>query len=357
MLGAGKENPPDNRGREAPNILAILKASCGNGRHHLSFVFCFQCRREGTNVLDKDSRVQHVQRIETKSPSSGIPSKTKMEYFMQCSKLVAEMLASLFSLEFMQMDSSWLVITHALLERERVDDKHFSAFPFRFPTGRISFSLHYRITEMSSNDSSLSHHWEHVYQTKQSTEVSWYEESPQVSIDLIQSVTKIASETCVIDVGGGASKLVDWLLDEKYKEIVVLDLSSVALSIAQARLKGRSNSVRWIHGNVLEQANMGTFQIWHDRAVFHFLTSEQDKQAYISLLLRSVPMGSYLIVGTFALDGPEKCSNLPVCRYSAESLVKMFEPQFSALSIKHHLHTTPWKSTQSFVFVVMQRVS
>ncbi|MGN6544093.1 MAG: class I SAM-dependent methyltransferase, partial [Aureliella sp.] len=155
-------------------------------------------------------------------------------------------------------------------------------------------------------------HWNNVYKEKSPTEVSWFEAEPQVSLDLIQSVAPVGCS--VIDVGGGASRLIDRLLDVGYGPVAVLDVSAVALEKAQARLDNRASRVRWIVSDILECKELGQFDVWHDRAVFHFLTDPAQRRQYVDLAARSLRPGGHLILGTFALAGPEKCSGLPVCR-------------------------------------------
>ena len=208
---------------------------------------------------------------------------------------------------------------------------------------------------MNNTADNITTHWENVYQTKDSTKVSWYEDSPQISIDLIKSFTKNPEDIRIIDVGGGASKLVDFLVDRNYKEISVLDIASTGLNVAKDRLGRKAMNVKWIVGNILQVKDFGPFDIWHDRAVFHFLTNFDDQQKYAKLAKNSIAENGYLIIGTFDVDGPEKCSQLSVSRYNAETLSGIFTDGFKMIQSRPHIHSTPSQSSQSFIFVVMQR--
>jgi SAM-dependent methyltransferase len=161
-------------------------------------------------------------------------------------------------------------------------------------------------------------HWEQVYSTKAETGVSWYHDEPRVSVELIGAVAT-AEGGRIIDVGGGASVLVDRLLDLPFGEIAVLDISETALGKARVRLGGRAERVRWVVADVTEAPELGTFDVWHDRAVFHFLTDPDDRRSYVELARKTVPRGGYLVIATFADDGPKRCSDLDVCRYNARS--------------------------------------
>lgn len=197
-------------------------------------------------------------------------------------------------------------------------------------------------------------HWETIYSTKANTEVSWYEIDPKVSFDLI----KLASPTCgrVVDVGGGQSFLVHKLLDSRFEKVAVLDISSVALERAKSRLGERANQVEWIVADVTAVQSIGTFDVWHDRAVFHFFTEQQDRKNYVELAARTLPVGGHLIIGTFALDGPLKCSGLDVCRYDATLLASELGTQFKLVRDVAHTHTTLAGKPQKFCFGLFQRV-
>lgn len=196
-------------------------------------------------------------------------------------------------------------------------------------------------------------HWDAVYTIKSSDEVSWYEVDPTISLDLIQQVSPPPKS--VIDVGGGQSSLVDRLLDIGIGKVAVLDISNVALDRTKERLGGRAANVEWIEADVTSISNVGTFDLWHDRAVFHFLTEPKDREAYMELAVKSIPAGGHLIIGAFAIDGPDKCSGLPVCRYDADSMASTFGNRFMLVSSQNHVHATPWGKEQHFFFGVFQR--
>ncbi len=156
--------------------------------------------------------------------------------------------------------------------------------------------------------------------------------------------------SAIIDVGGGASRLVDNLLAQGFENITVLDLSAAALNSARARLGDKGEAVKWIVADATEWQPKDTYDVWHDRAAFHFLTNEKVQQAYIQRLKQALKRGGHLIIGTFALDGPEKCSGLPVARHSAESLSALLAPDFDLIDSRRHEHITPWQAVQKFQF-------
>jgi SAM-dependent methyltransferase len=168
-------------------------------------------------------------------------------------------------------------------------------------------------------------HLENVYQSKGERDVSWFQESPEISHDLIRA-TGANVDSQIIDIGGGASRLVDALLDEGFAAITVLDLSEKAFATAKARLGVRSASVKWIAADVTTWEPSQTYDVWYDRAAFHFLTEPRDRAAYVERLLRAVRPGGHAIIGTFAPDNPERCSGLPVVRHDAASLIKILGP-------------------------------
>ena len=200
----------------------------------------------------------------------------------------------------------------------------------------------------------LKTHWEHVYSTKAETGVSWYQDKPHLSLELIGAVAP-AEGGRIIDVGGGASVLVDRLLDLPFGQIAVLDISETALAKARARLGARAERVRWVVADVTEGPELGTFDVWHDRAVFHFLTDPADRRSYVELARKTVPEGGHLVIATFADDGPKQCSNLDVCRYNARSVASELGEGFSLVREARETHTTPWGSTQPFFYGVFRR--
>jgi SAM-dependent methyltransferase len=197
-------------------------------------------------------------------------------------------------------------------------------------------------------------HWEQVYSTKGEVKVSWYQDEPRLSLELIRAVVP-ATGGRIIDVGGGTSVLVDRLLELPFEAIAVLDISETALGKARLRLGERARRVRWLSADVTDVDDLGTFDIWHDRAVFHFLTDVSDRKRYVELARRTVPEGGHLIVASFADDGPKRCSNLDVCRYNAESMAAELGEVFSLVREARETHTTPWGSLQAFFCGVFRR--
>jgi len=195
--------------------------------------------------------------------------------------------------------------------------------------------------------------WESVYQTKEEAETSWFEDRPQVSLDLI-AATGIGSDAAVVDVGAGASRLVDCLLEQGVHRITVLDLSETALAKARARLP-EAAPVEWVAGNVLDWRPSRRFDVWHDRAAFHFLTEATDQEAYLRVMDRALLSGAHAIIGTFALDGPDKCSGLPVARYDAARLSERLGKSYHLVQSLTHDHATPWGSVQRFHFGLFRK--
>jgi 2-polyprenyl-3-methyl-5-hydroxy-6-metoxy-1,4-benzoquinol methylase len=198
-------------------------------------------------------------------------------------------------------------------------------------------------------------HWESVYSTKGDTEVSWYQSEPRLSLELIRSVAPPAHGR-IIDVGGGASVLVDWLLDLPFEKITVLDVSETALRQAKLRLGERAKRVDWIVADITEAKALGSFDVWHDRAVFHFLTDAADRRSYVNLARETVPEGGHLIIASFADDGPKRCSELDVCRYNAETMGAELGEGFSLVREDRETHITPWGSSQAFFYGVFHRL-
>ena len=197
-------------------------------------------------------------------------------------------------------------------------------------------------------------HWENVYRTKGERDVSWFQESPQVSLDLIRAAG-VDIDASIIDIGGGASRLVDALLDEGFKAVTVLDLSKNALATARTRLGTRSAKVNWVTADVTTWEPTQTYDLWHDRAAFHFLTEPEDRAAYAERVFRAVRPGGFVIIGTFAPDGPERCSGLPVARHDALSLVKILGPSYELVESRSHAHQTPMGVIQRFQFSRFRR--
>ena len=199
-------------------------------------------------------------------------------------------------------------------------------------------------------------HWENVYSTKAADEVSWFQEHARLSLQIIRD-SALAPDGRIIDVGGGASTLVDDLLSAGFSKITVLDLSAAALAKAKARLGSRAVSVQWLEANILDVTlPASAYDVWHDRAVFHFLTSESERHRYVEQVLHAVKPGGLVIVATFAEDGPEKCSGLPVMRYSTEGLHAEFGNTFELLGSQRESHLTPTGKEQKFVYCFCKRL-
>jgi SAM-dependent methyltransferase len=203
-------------------------------------------------------------------------------------------------------------------------------------------------------DTKRKEHWEAIYRSKGATGVSWFQDNPRLSLELITAVTP-AGGGRIIDVGGGASVLGDHLLELPFESIAVLDISETALEKARARLGPRAERVQWIVADVTEAPDLGTFDLWHDRAVFHFLTDSEDRRKYVALARKTVPEGGHLIIATFAHAGPTRCSDLDVCRYNAETMAVELGSGFSLVREASETHTTPRGSLQPFFYGVYQR--
>lgn len=200
-------------------------------------------------------------------------------------------------------------------------------------------------------------HWEHIYSNKPNDSVSWFQEHAELSLRLIRE-TAVTKTGAIIDIGGGTSTLVDDLLLNGYSSLTVLDLSATALAAAQRRLGSRADRIDWIEENITNALLPAyVYDVWHDRAVFHFLTLPEERQAYIKTVLRSVKPGGHVIVAAFAEDGPTQCSGLPVIRYSAESLHAEFGTSFKLLKHLKEEHRTPSGVVQKFTYCYFRRIS
>jgi SAM-dependent methyltransferase len=194
-------------------------------------------------------------------------------------------------------------------------------------------------------------HWESVYRTRPVDKVSWFQEHAGLSLDMIRRTGIEPAQARVIDVGAGASVLVDDLLEAGYRQISVLDIAEPALAVSRTRLGSRAAWVDWRVGDVTRVAlPEAGFDIWHDRAVFHFLTDESDRRRYIEQVRRAVRPGGYVIVATFGPNGPLKCSDLDICRYTPESLHDEFGTGYELIGHQVEHHTTPAGNSQEFVY-------
>jgi SAM-dependent methyltransferase len=198
-------------------------------------------------------------------------------------------------------------------------------------------------------------HWEKVYQTKASDAVSWFQPHADTSVGLIKA-TGVGRDAAIIDVGGGASTLVDDLLANGYTDLTVLDLSAAALAAARNRLGAAAHDVHWIEADITRaDLPANRFDVWHDRAVFHFLTDAADRATYVRVVFNSVKPGGHVIVATFAEDGPNQCSGLPVMRYRPDELHAEFGSAFSLASHTKEAHHTPSGTVQQFVYCYCRR--
>ncbi|WP_407120396.1 class I SAM-dependent methyltransferase [Bradyrhizobium sp. STM 3561] len=202
--------------------------------------------------------------------------------------------------------------------------------------------------------SERSTHWDHVYATKGEAEVSWFQDSPAISLEMIRAAGP-NHDAAIIDVGGGASRLVDALLQDGYRDVTVLDLSAKAFDAAKKRLGGAASMVDWIVADATTWQPAKTYDVWHDRAAFHFLTDLRDRAAYVERLRSAIAPGGHVIIATFAPDGPEKCSGLPVQRHDSASLAAELGPEFELVETRRETHHTPWDSTQAFQFSRFRR--
>ena len=200
---------------------------------------------------------------------------------------------------------------------------------------------------VTSNDRT---HWETVYQTHNPTEVSWFQPEARLSLDLIRASAP-SLRNRIIDVGGGASTLVDGLLRSGYIDVTVLDLSSTALAKARQRLGGQASRVLWVEADALtDTLPAASFDVWHDRAVFHFLRDEEDRRRYVAAVRRSLKPGGHILVATFGPEGPSRCSGLDVVRYTPEELHAEFGGAFEKVGSATEMHSTPWGAEQQFVY-------
>lgn len=205
-------------------------------------------------------------------------------------------------------------------------------------------------TRTGETEGTRKSHWENIYSTKNVVQVSWYAPHLDLSLQLIER-TGVGRRRQIIDIGGGASTLADDLLENGYENITVLDLSSTAMKVSQARLGERAKGVRWIEGDVTQVAlPQNHFDVWHDRAAFHFLTDAMDRRRYLDLAGASLKAGGHLILATFAHDGPMKCSGLVVVRYSVENITATVGEGFELLESRSTIHKTPFNTEQKFLY-------
>lgn len=196
-------------------------------------------------------------------------------------------------------------------------------------------------------------HWELVYETKKPDEVSWTQEIPKTSLDFIESYN-LSKKSKIIDIGGGDSNLVDFLIEEGFENITVLDISAKAIERAKTRLGKNAEKVNWIISDITEFETNETFEVWHDRATFHFLTTQNQIEKYINTARKSV--SGYLTIGTFSEKGPKKCSGLEIKQYSEETLTAEMKNGFEKIKCITEDHTTPFETKQNFTFCSFKRL-
>lgn len=200
-------------------------------------------------------------------------------------------------------------------------------------------------------------HWDTIYRTRTVDQVSWYQTYPSISMQLISLYGKGGHEAQIIDIGGGSSNLVDVLLDHGYKHIDVLDVSSVALGKTRERLEAKGGNVGWIHSDVLSFNPGSRYDVWHDRAAFHFLTDKGEIEQYVKLAAAAVKAGGLLILATFSERGPDTCSDLPVHQYSEDALEKLLHGNFVKLQCFRSDHYTPRDEVQNFTYCAFERTA
>ena len=198
-------------------------------------------------------------------------------------------------------------------------------------------------------------HWEEVSGKKEDNQVSWYQDVPKTSLRLIDEL-RLALEDAIIDLGGGNSNFSSELYKKGYKNLSVLDISGLALKRTRTKMGAEASGVNWIECDVLDFDANNKYEAIHDRATFHFLTSQEDINKYVDIVASAVKMGGYLIISTFSLSGPEKCSNLKVSQYSSDKLATVFEDDFKLIKTFNEVHTSPYGTTQDFLFCVFTRV-
>lgn len=198
-------------------------------------------------------------------------------------------------------------------------------------------------------------HWENIYNTKKLNEVGWFQKVPQTSLDFINEL-KLPKDAAIIDIGGGDSYLAPTLLELGYTDVTVLDLSANAIKLAKKRLGKKAGLINWIVNDITEFKPARKYDCWHDRAAFHFLINEVNIEKYVNMATEAISSMGNLIIGTFSLNGPKECSNLPIRQYSKELLQKVFKNNFILKEAQSPVHKTPGGSEQHFVFCGFERI-
>lgn len=206
---------------------------------------------------------------------------------------------------------------------------------------------------MNAGSTEQAEHWESLYREREPTAVSWYQPSPAISLAMFDRLG-VGADQRIVDVGGGASVLVDQLVDRHFTDVTVLDIAAAAMGQARERLGESSERVHWLHQDVIGWRPDRLYEVWHDRAVFHFLVDERQRDAYLATLRGALGGPGVVVIGTFAADGPEQCSGLPVKRYDPERLAAVFGPEFDVVEQRREEHRTPSGIVQPFTWLGMR---
>jgi trans-aconitate methyltransferase len=198
-------------------------------------------------------------------------------------------------------------------------------------------------------------HWEDIYSKEKVDEVSWYQTQPSLSLHMIEAAN-LDRNAAIIDVGGGASRLIDNLIMQGYTNLTVLDISEKSLERAKERIGSASQNIQWVESDIADFNPHQKFQFWHDRAVFHFLTQPEDRTRYLEVMNQSLAAGAHIMIATFAPDGPEKCSGLPIQRYSHESLQQTLGPAYKLILQEQETHLTPAGGQQKFIYALFRKL-
>ena len=208
--------------------------------------------------------------------------------------------------------------------------------------------------QYATMENDIQKHWDQAYAEKDESRLSWHQDDPAVSLEL-SALAGVTTSSSVIDIGGGRSRFAASLSKKGLTDICVLDISAVALEMARKALGDSGKTIDFIAADVTSWTPGRTYDLWHDRAVFHFLVSDRDQTAYIDRMTQAITPGGHAIIATFDLDGPEKCSGLPVVRYSPQSLSDRLGRKFTPITARHSSHETPWGTAQSFQFSLFRK--
>lgn len=197
-------------------------------------------------------------------------------------------------------------------------------------------------------------HWQNIYKEKNPLEVSWYQKEPTLSLELIHD-TGVSSDAPIIDIGGGASVLVDFLFKAGFGDLTVLDISAYSLATAKDRLGENASEIQWIEADITEFKPSKQYSVWHDRAVFHFLTNKQDREKYVQSLTEGLCSGGYLMIAAFSMGGPKKCSGLDIVQYDAPKITGELGNSFKLLETRNEKHLTPTNKEQDFTYYLFMK--